>query len=150
FSIVVDANATIEVRENAIRGGVVMEDPDENPALTGAGGVLCSCEVNRICWGDIADGIGNPGANDKVNLGDLFMVVNEMNARYPTGDPAWIFLVEPLPERFKAMDVAADYIGYTPGQDDKITLGDLFRIVNAMNAAYPTGDPTFVYEIGCQ
>ncbi|MHC4638174.1 MAG: hypothetical protein ACYTBV_11850, partial [Planctomycetota bacterium] len=137
FSIVVDANATIEVRENAIRGGgAVMEDPDENPALTNAGGVLCSCPVVRICWGDIGDDIGNKGANDKVNLGDMFTVVNEMNAQYPTGDPAFTYDIG-MPAGFEGIDVAADNSGLVPGQNGKITLGDLFVIVNAMNAAYP-------------
>jgi hypothetical protein len=150
FKFVVDANCTIEIRENAIRGGVVMEDLDEDPALTGAGGVLCSCEVNRICWGDIAGDFGSPGANDKVNLGDLFMVVNEMNAQYPSGDDAIIYqLLEPPPV-YSAMDVAADNFGLVLGQNGKINIGDLFVIVNAMNAAYPTGDPTFMYNIGCQ
>jgi len=45
FSFVVDANCTVQIRENAIRGGVVMENPDEDPALVNAGGVLTSCAV---------------------------------------------------------------------------------------------------------
>ena len=149
FSFVVDANATVQVRENTIRTGVVMEDPDEDPALTNAGGVLCSCTVSRICWGDIGDGFGIKGPDDSVNLGDLFTVVNEMNAQYPTGDPTFIYDIG-MPPGFQAMDVAADTFGGTLGQDGRITLGDLFVIVNAQNAAYPAGDPTFQYEIGCQ
>ena len=149
FKLTVDANCTIEIRENSIRGGVVMEDPDESPALVNAGGILTTTPVALICWGDIGGDFGIKGANDKVNLGDLFTVVNAMNAAYPTGDPGFIYPIG-MPSGFEGMDVAADNFGGVPGQNGVINIGDLFMIVNAMNAAYPTGDNTFAYNIGCQ
>jgi len=145
FRFLVDSECDVSIAENTIRGGVVMEDPDEDPGL-----VLVGCHSPGPCMGDIADDFGftlEPDGN--VNLGDLFFVVNEMNAQYPAGDPSFIYDIG-MPEGFENMDVAADDFGFTPGRNGTINLGDLFLIVNAMNAAYPAGDPTFAYNIGCQ
>jgi hypothetical protein len=62
FKFRVDGDCTVDINENTIRGGVVMENPDENPTVD----TSSSCEVSlAACWpcytlGDIA---GKPWVN---------------------------------------------------------------------------------------
>jgi hypothetical protein len=137
FSIVVDANTTIEVRENTIRGGVVMEDPDEDPALTNAGGVLCSCSAIYRCWGDVGNTDGTYGHDGKVDTGDLIallseLIVNGAGASYQL----------PAPGQFWLGDVGNTDGTY--GQDNKVDTGDLIALLSELIVS---GDSANNYQL---
>ncbi len=81
---------TVTVSENALRGGVVMEDAS-NPTLpvnlSGASTtwLIGKCAVSDIC----AACRGDVAVDGTVDFSDLMAVYNGMTAVYPTGDPSF-------------------------------------------------------------
>lgn len=112
-----DSAAVVTISENGIRGGVVMEDPDEEIVPTITVGTCGGCAT---CAGDI-DG------NNQIDLTDLTAMVNILSA---AGSP---FIVPVTP----GVDDCADMVG-TPGTID---LSDLTEMVNVLSAA---GSPFIV------
>lgn len=69
----VDSSCNITISENVIRGGIVMEDPDEDPADNLP--ITVDANVGCPCVGDIVDDTasGNP-----VTTNDLFVMINDL------------------------------------------------------------------------
>lgn len=141
--ITVDAACCGIVTENVIRGGAVMEDPDLDSDAN-LPGFCFGC----ACMGDVSsDYFGTPGEDGLVNLGDLNKIMMDMMMAYPTGDGTYMFIV-PYAGR-ECFDMSSDAFG-TPGQNQQIDLGDLNYLMMQMMMAYPTGDGTYIFEVGCQ
>ena len=104
-------------------GGCTLENPSE---------VTVTVSENQLRGGVVMEDANNPTT---VNL---------------TGASA-SFLIGECP----VSDICAicrgdvnDTVGSGP-PDGTINFGDLMAIYNGMTAVYPTGDPTFVFDIGC-
>jgi hypothetical protein len=140
-------NVSVTVSENALRGGVVMEDPNLDPTVN-----LTGCTVNIgecpgcDCMADITDITGGGAPDGTVNFGDLMKIYVQMITVYPAGDPTFVFDIG-LPAGFECADIT-DITGAGP-PDGTINFGDLMAIYVQMITVYPAGDPTFVFDIGC-
>jgi hypothetical protein len=129
-------DVTITVTQDALRGGIVMEDAGAPSSV-----VLNGCSVTLVpcpnpdpcpCDGDVDD-------NSTVNFSDLIAIYSEMVTQYPTGDPTY------------AYDIGKPVALQCADLDDSgsITFSDLITIYSEMVTQYPTGDPTYGYDIGC-
>jgi len=66
----VDGDCNITLAENAIRGGIVMEDPDEEPAVVLNGCAVCYTPPGPACWNC---------PNGYVNAADVVPIINALN-----------------------------------------------------------------------
>jgi hypothetical protein len=137
FTVTVDADSCLTITENTIRGGVVMEDPDEDPVLTGAGGTLVTecIDVEEPCGGDIAASNSLLGADGKVDLGDIQALLTPMlSSALPN--------FEITGAAYANADIAAS--NGLLGADGKIDLGDFQAMLTpALGSALPN------FEIPC-
>lgn len=70
FSFVVDADCHVTIAVNAIRAGVVMEDPDADPGLTI---VECDVDVDDLCLGDM-------NASGNITTADMMLLYGALGA----------------------------------------------------------------------
>jgi len=115
-----DTGATVDVNENGIRGGVVMEDPEEDVTVIFDIGTCGGCAT---CAGDLT-------GDDMVSLADLSAMVSILSA---AGSP---YQVPVTP----GVDDCGDL---SDPPDDMITLADLSSLVAILSAA---GSP---YQVPC-
>jgi len=74
FSFKVDTSCTVDVNVNPIRGGVVMEDPDEDPGLVIVDG--CALVVPPACWACPWWPKGDLDGDGYVTGGDVIPILN--------------------------------------------------------------------------
>jgi hypothetical protein len=133
-----DASGDVDVTvsENALRGGVVMEDPALSPTVNLPGATTVNigqCATTTCpCAGDIDGDLA-------VSFNDLIAMYSEMVVQYPTGDPSFVYNIG-MPSGMECADLDGDTV---------ITFNDLITMYSEMVVQYPTGDPSFVYNIGC-
>jgi hypothetical protein len=87
-------DVVISVSENALRGGIVMEDASAPSAvvLNGTTVNIGECEeIGCACPGDITDVTSGGPPDGTVNFGDLMKIYVEMITVYPAGDPTFLF-----------------------------------------------------------
>jgi len=137
LSIAYTGTGTLTITENAIRGGIVMEDVALEPALALATGVPLGAIV---CHGDVAATSGAPGADDQVNIGDLNLLVGLMlMSNDPDGNGTWRIVD---PSAVMNGDIAAT--SGAPGPDGQVNIGDLNLMVGLMLMANdPDGNGTW-------
>jgi hypothetical protein len=131
-SLTLDGCSIVTPAADALRGGIVMEDPDVDPCSTVMNaGEPDICAPTCACWGD-ATGLTPVVPDGAVDLSDLSYMVGYLNPAYA---PTFIAPVAPGYECF-------DLTGLTPGQQDNlIDLSDLSYMVGYLNPAYA---PTFI------
>jgi len=125
-----DADFGISVAENAIRGGIVMEDPDEvvTVNLTGLSGVAIDnvCPTGCACWGDISGPAGVP--DNLVSTSDLGLLLGTLG---PVGSP---YVICPVPAGLECMDIS----GPTGVPDGCLSTSDLGALLSYLG---PIGSP---------
>jgi hypothetical protein len=87
-----EGEVNVTVVENAIRGGVVMEDPDEEVTVTQSGGAVAvalpicivpDCTMAEYCAGHAS---GDGTCNGSIDLADLFA----LKAAFGKSGPPWV------------------------------------------------------------
>lgn len=119
FTFTVSGDCNVTVTENAIRGGVVMEDPDYTPTNN----LPCGCqiieaEVGCQCWGDVT------GDLTTVSGLDLADIVSYLHPAYAPGYEA------PITPAMECANVNGD---------DKISGLDVSDIVSYLHPVYAPG-----------
>jgi hypothetical protein len=142
--ITVDASCNVSIAENAIRGGIVMEDPDQVVTVQ-LNGCAATCGV-APCLGDLSDTGGFGAPDQRVDIGDLNALLMAMLIKYPEGDPTGLYDV--TDQGLAGYPDCSDTGGFGD-PDDLVNIGDLNAILMAMLTAYPEGDPTGIYLIPC-
>jgi len=135
-------SAAVALAENALRGGIVMEDPNIAPTsvvLNGCTVALPAClyvPPGCTCPGDVSG--TTPGVKDNlVSIADLSYIVSYLSPAYKTTTPAY---TAPVTDAMKCADVS----GTTPGrQDNLISIADLSQIVSYLSPAYKTTTPAY-------
>jgi len=74
FSFKVDTSCTVDVNVNPIRGGVVMEDPDEDPGLVIVDG--CALVLGPACWACPFWALGDLDGDGYVTGADVVPIIN--------------------------------------------------------------------------
>jgi len=105
-----DTAATVTIAENGIRGGVVMEDPDEDAIVTFDVGTCGGCST---CLGDLT-------GDSQIDLNDLTEMMNVLAA---AGAP----YIVPVTVGNECADMV--------GNDAQIDLNDLTEMMNVLSAA---------------
>jgi hypothetical protein len=111
--ITLSCNATVDVNVNVLLGGVVMEDPNENPTVHVSGCVVAGCEDCGVgpvencqmaseCAGHSS---GDSTCNGSIDLADLFALKAHFGKSAPWQDP----------------ECCSDY-----DNSQQVNLGDLF------------------------
>jgi hypothetical protein len=141
-------SVNVNTTENELRGGVVMEDPDEVVTVVHVGTTihgLTNCISGCDCPGDIADSTAFGPPDGTVDIGDLNAIVIAMLTAYPTGDTTGLYDLGGDP--WDPCGDIADSTAFGP-PDGTVDIGDLNAMVIAMLTAYPTGDTTGLYDLG--
>jgi hypothetical protein len=90
FSFKVDTSCTVDIELNTIRGGVVMEDPDEDPVLTIVDGcALVAPPTGPACWACPFWALGDINGDGYVTAGDVGPIINyfgQTTSAYPCAD----------------------------------------------------------------
>jgi hypothetical protein len=141
--ITVDTSCNVSIAENAIRGGIVMEDPDQAVTVQLSG---CAATCGDGCLGDLSDTGGFGAPDGKVDIGDMNALLMAMITKYPGGDPSGIYDVT---DQGLAPGADCSDTGGFGAPDGLVDIGDLNAILMAMITAYPGGDPTGIYLIPC-
>jgi hypothetical protein len=134
----VSGDVVVSITEDALRGGIVLEDPAVAAGVTLPSDVtvtitaICDQGPSCPCLGDVDD-------SGSVNFGDLSAIYGAMVTAYPSGDPTFSYDIG-LPAGLECGDLDGN---------GTIDFADLSTMYGAMVSAYPSGDPTFSYEIGC-
>lgn len=137
-----DDGVDVSIAENAIRGGVVMENPDEvvTVNLTGLNRDIDNCvEVGCQCYGDIAGSTG-PDPDGLVNTADLGKLLGLLG---PLGGASPPYQVCPVPPGFECMDITGS-TGPTP--DGCINTADLGKLLGYLG---PLGGASPPYQGPC-
>ncbi|MHC4221513.1 MAG: hypothetical protein ACYST9_03750 [Planctomycetota bacterium] len=120
---IIDSDATVTVTENTIRGGVVMEDPQEDPGvvLPAPFSATCGC----TCVGDLVDD-GQPAP---VSVPDLMKMLN-----WIVGDDNMVIETHEL-----NYTTCADLIDDSNPAGDVVSVPDLMNLLNRLvgNALVP-------------
>jgi hypothetical protein len=119
FRIVVDTGATVTIQPNLSRGGVVMEDPDEDPGTTFP--VVFDIEgIGCQCWGDISSTtIGVP--DTQVSTSDFSHLINYLLPYQSVG------YVAPITSGYECIDISSTTVGQ---QDNQISTSDFSALIN--------------------
>jgi hypothetical protein len=141
--ITVDASCDVSIAENAIRGGIVMEDPDQAVTVQLSG---CAATCGGPCLGDLSDTGGFGAPDGVVNIGDLNAMLMAMIGKYPDGDDTGIYDVT---DQGLAPGADCSDTGGFGAPDGLVNIGDLNAILMAMIGAYPDGDDTGIYLVDC-
>lgn len=160
FSFVVDKDCCVSIAVNAIRAGVVMEDPEEDPGLT----IVDTCvDVDEGCVGDFtgtSDGMefslvtyqleftGNFDApNGQVDTTDLAAIINLMvnmgDASYTVpaaGYEAFDITGSSDGMEFSLVTYQLEYTGNFDAPNGQVDTTDLAAIINMM---VNTGDASY-------
>lgn len=124
----VDRSCTITVTENTIRGGIVMENPDEDPGVTGLDLVI-NVGFACGCYGNLVDDT-DPGDPNVITSADLFDLLGDLMA----DNDGQIY------ENEEYWNECADLVeDQNPGDPNFITSADLFDLLGDLMA---TGDGT--------
>lgn len=114
----VDESCTITVTENTIRGGIVMENPDEDPGVSGLPLVI-NTDIGCLCYGDLVEDT-DPGDPNKVTSNDLFDLLGDLMA----DNDGKIY------ENEAYWNECADLVeDQNPGEPNVITSNDLFNLL---------------------
>jgi hypothetical protein len=125
FMVQNNQNCHVNLAQNAIRGGVVMEDTSKE---FGPGYVtLIECDVvfDEACKGDVT-------GDDQVSIGDLSAIVALLSPAYAGTTPPYTAC--PVPTGYENGDVTGD---------DCISIGDLSAIVAYLSPAYAGSTPPY-------
>jgi hypothetical protein len=129
-----DDDVTVSVAENDVRGGVVMENPDEVVTVASsplvAGGSLGDCEA-PCCWGDISGPVGVP--DGVVSTSDMSALLIALSNAGPP------YSITPVPAGMECMDVS----GPVGVPDGAISTSDMSALLIHLNNAGPP------YQAGC-
>lgn len=131
-----DANIVVSVAENTIRGGVVMEDPDEVVTVDTSDTAdvpMGTCDICS-CYGDIAGSMG-PDPDNVVNTADLGKLLSLLGPLYGSTPP---YEVCPVPPGFECMDIAGSM---GPDPDGCINTADLGKLLSYLGPLYGTTPP---------
>jgi hypothetical protein len=114
FHVQNDKACHINIDQNAIRGGVVMEDPTQefNPSYV----YIIECDISDppppcSCYGDVT-------ADNSVSIADLSAIVAMLSPAYAGTTPP--YTAEPIPPGYECADVTGD---------DAVSIADLSAIV---------------------
>jgi hypothetical protein len=130
-----DDDVTVSVAENDVRGGVVMENPDEvvtvdTSAELVAGASLVACEA-PCCYGDISGPVGVP--DGIVSTSDMSALLIALSNAGPP------YSITPVPAGMECMDVS----GPVGVPDGAISTSDMSALLIHLNNAGPP------YQAGC-
>jgi hypothetical protein len=136
-----DANIVVSVAENSIRGGVVMENPDEVVTVDTSDTALVpmgTCDICQ-CYGDITGSTG-PDPDNLVNTADLSKLLGLLGPLSGASPP---YEVCPVPAGYECMDIA----GTTgPEPDGCINTADLSKLLGYLGPLSGSSPP---YEGPC-
>jgi len=123
---------TLTITENAIRGGIVMEDVALEPALVLATDVPLG--AGCACYGDVSGPTGAP--DGQVSINDLSALVGLLLGQSPYKDNAATGYNGPIPEGWLCMDMS----GPTGVPDGQISINDLSKLVGVLLGQSPYKD----------
>ena len=134
-----DCDVIVSLAGNAVRGNVVMEDPDityndeDYVTYVGCPANVPTCDdVGCQCWGDIAGATGfPPGDGAVVDFGDLTYLIGQLAAS-PT---PWTILLVDRPD-LACADIAGA-TGFPPGDGIAVDFGDLTYLIGQLAGATP-------------
>jgi hypothetical protein len=139
----------VNIDENTIRGGIVMENPatGADPNISGV------CVELGICdhCGDFTNNAGTGAPDGVVNIGDLNALLTQIAIQYPAFDPTGIYLLD-LSGKPVEWEACAD-VANTSGQtgagkpDGVVDIGDVNAYLTQVAILYPAFDPTGFYVL---
>lgn len=140
----VGGSGCVNIEENTIRGGIVMENPatGADPNISG----VCVEADNCPHCGDIVD-TSSVGPRDQVvNIGDLNALLTLIAIQYPAFDLTGIYLLDMSGKPAHWVDCAdvADTSSVGP-PDGVVNIGDVNAYLTQIAILYPAFDLTGIY-----
>ncbi|MHC4212439.1 MAG: hypothetical protein ACYSWP_03595, partial [Planctomycetota bacterium] len=122
-------DVSVTVSENALRSGVVMEDPEETPTVNLTGCTVNICEYPPVCqcWGDVV-GNTSPAPDGIVNTADLGAFMGLLG---PVGPP---FDLGTVPPGYECWDIAGSV---SPVPDGVLNMADLCAMMAWLGPRWP-------------
>jgi hypothetical protein len=133
---------TLTITENAIRGGIVMEDVALDPTLVLATNVPVGGSVGCACFGDVSGPTGAP--DGQVSINDLSALVGVLLGQSPYKDNA-PYYNGPIPTGWDCMDIS----GPTGTPDGEVSINDLSKLVGVLLGQSPYKDNAPYYNGPC-
>jgi hypothetical protein len=133
----------VTVSENALRGGIVMEDangPSVAPVLNG-----CTVDVNECvpegcqCFGDVSGSLGVPDSNVSINDLTSILAMLTQTEPYKSNPPTYS---GPIPTDWECADIS----GSLGVPDGFLSINDLTSLLSVLTQTepYKSNQPTYL------